>query len=326
MPTSQSSIRTQNSTFSTYTFTRRMQSHIKDTQTKLNPNSATTLGLHAENVIINALDRHPMARGSKTSIPNPKATAALQQAGKPGKLAQSVVDAAAQEAASQILALLERELQELDSKTYSLDQTGLAGSSVVGDIGIIVGGKRIVFESKFQTSRSNPTRWFGLASATLFGDDVFKEYLAMYGLYLHTIPAERWIPAVQTYLADFLNEYIGSPADQALFMIQKGHAIAQSSFDAKYVVHMMGAKGKVTSKIDVTITSMEELEERLSQAISRHDSMMYSLAQHDMVNTVAYTDSSGATLAQAGITNKTVEDYTIEFYIAQKLINAALQQ
>lgn len=315
-----------NSAFNTYKFTKKFASLLSEGEAKAPSTASRTLGLHAENVIVNALDRNSKGAG-RTPPPNPSATAALKLAGKEGQRAMQVVDEAADQASKLIMQLIEQQLEGLPGKKeYRMDMEGVGGSSLVGDIGVTVNGKKIVFESKYQKSRSTMTRWAGLSSNTLFGDDSFKYHLALKNLYLHKLPETDWIKKVSESVGDFLNEQIGpSPKEQVLFFIKKGKGIPDNSFDAKYVIHMQGDPTNKNANISVTLTSMDELEERLSQVFGSHESMMYSLAAQGMVDSVAY-DSNQGVLAQVGVTTKTSKDFTFEFYIAQKLLNVASMQ
>lgn len=322
----------QNTAFSTYTFSKSFDTKIKKADTTNIDSSAKIIGLHIENVIVDMLDKRAQegplkAKGRRTPPPNPKATQALRaaaaqpgKAGKAAKIALENADTAAQNAARLIMDLLEKELQDTEKKEYRVDLTGLGGSSPAGDIGIIVNGKKIVIELKYQTSGTHATRWSGLKTSQLFGDDVYMNYLAQKGVLNNDIEQDEWIETVQGYLGDFLSEEVGPAKEQVLYFLQKGQAIPKNMYQDKYVVHMRGQ----TTTVDATLQSLEELEASLSGvALSGVPGSIYSLGAQDKIATVDYTlDDEVA--AQAGIATKTKTDFTIEFYIAQKLLNRAL--
>lgn len=159
-----------------------------------------------------------------------------------------------------------------NSKNYTVKVGTIADlggkGNPTGDLEIIVNGKRIVLELKWQQTTSAMTHWFSLSDISLFGGAFLNFVRDTKGdIYWNgTVPDDKWQALLGGQgLLDFFNDGL-SMNDEALlkYLIQKGEAIKQVNEkppDAKYVVH--------GTKSSMTITNLDTIADEVANDVAK---------------------------------------------------------
>lgn len=243
------------------------------------------------------------------------------------------IERAATNAANLWIEQTEKDLQKtIDSKTTVISVNNIAvsedgGGNPLGDIEVVINGKKYTLELKWQSSSTRATRYFGpLSDATLFGGKfaAFMREKRNKDAYWNHETAEAYWSAEICFsaLPTFLWESFGSNRDILTYLLAKGNVNEISQFDTKAIVH--------ANYTGVNIIGLPELAQTLDQS-SKPFFSVGSRAKEAVV----FKDANGGEVATFGISKYLsqamskstspekkpgAEDFSFQFYIAQKYV------
>lgn len=173
----------------------------------------------------------------------------------------------------------------------AVEEDSVAGN-LLGDIQILIDGREITLELKWQNSPSRPTRWFSdLSDATLFNNK-FSEHIQNNAVrfWSNKMKEGFWKKALhQEALPEFLNNFTANPAPLIRYLIQKGQPLSAPEVKTKLVAH--------ASFTGVTITGLDTIEEALEgSAMKKGPKMIPRRA-------IVFEDSNGDVVASFGLSN-----------------------
>jgi hypothetical protein len=253
------------------------------------------------------------------------------------------VELTADEAAQYFVKEFESELEKSTKKDVTINTVArvqsISGDNPLGDLELMINGKRIILELKWQTTRSTksttPIRWFELVESVLFGGNEFYNFAKgrhkRSNYWSYNTYKEQWIKALNKFvLPKYMDDHHGNYKEQLAYLIHKGKAFemeGQEPFDAKYVVH--------GTQVQLSIQTTEEFLGSLKTAMEggqRQFSTKVGAKAKD--SGLAYIGGDGEEVASFGVTklhsdlkepNKkskksknTASEFSFAMYIAQK--------
>jgi len=211
---------------------------------------------------------------------------------------------------------------------YTVDD--VPGSSPLGDLRIQVeNGPNIILELKWQTSKTMPTNWFGIVDEHLFDggftsflDDNRDEY------WNYQLVSKEWSRLLET---EALFRYIENDDITLNYLIHKGEALTNETFDVKYVVH--GTQAGITIQdveslaLDLTLGAQETVFGSLPRSSTGaliyrdeagNDVAVFGLEQYKGKPS---TSKKGSTNIGQEVGNLNAQNFAFRMYVAQSLMN-----
>lgn len=298
---------------------------------------ATTLGQYFEGAFYEALSNlaNGGSGGGKMNAVSAKAEARLNNANALSFLrtsrgaymytpeqVQQLTQVATQQANSLARAIHNKIIQDMlknSNKHYEVNQIGDGADKVVGDIEVVINGKSVIYEVKYQLSEGSQVRYEELADGTLFSSGRFADWLAgmkdKYWTY-KTRPQQWTYQIRRNALSEFMGMKDGD-AEAFRRMLQKG--VAENRYMAKNIVYAANLQTGGDQVRAETILDLEALYQYVQMSgikyVATNQAYFKIMAAEEEIGTF------GISKFQAGTpgSEPSLANFNFEMYLAQKL-------